>query len=131
MHMDPVQLRLIQHHIQSAGLDLTKQKLDTSTVPENLGELVGRCATQDFYAALRKHTDLAHAKYTGSNKNMGTEFDWRDIKGECPPSATLGTFTGTLVCLIGQTNIRRAADDTFSDAMALSYAYFRSRQETS
>ena len=33
---------------------------------------------------------------------MGTEVDWRDKKGECPPSATLGTFTGCLVSLIGQ-----------------------------
>ncbi len=33
---------------------------------------------------------------------MGTEVDWRDMEGECPPSATLSTFTGTLVSLIGQ-----------------------------
>ena len=45
---------------------------------------------------------LAHAQYTGSNNNMGTEVDWRDMKGECPPSSTLGTFTGALIALIGQ-----------------------------
>ncbi len=45
---------------------------------------------------------LVHAGYTESNNNMGTEVDWRDMKGECPPSTTLGTFTGTLVSLIGQ-----------------------------
>jgi hypothetical protein len=47
---------------------------------------------------------LAHAQagYTGSNNNMGTEVDWRVMKGECPPSATVSTFTGTLVSLIGQ-----------------------------
>ena len=45
---------------------------------------------------------LAHAGYTRSNNNMGTEVDWRDMKAECPPSCTLGTFTGTLVSLIGQ-----------------------------
>ncbi len=33
---------------------------------------------------------------------MGTEVDWRDMKGECLLSATLGTFTGTLVSLIDQ-----------------------------
>jgi hypothetical protein len=33
---------------------------------------------------------------------MGTEVDWRDMKGDCQQSATLGTFTGTLVSLIGQ-----------------------------
>ncbi len=48
---------------------------------------------------------LVHAKYTGSNNNMGTEVDWRDMKGECPPSATLGTFTGTLVSFVGQIGI--------------------------
>ena len=44
----------------------------------------------------------AHAKYAGSNNNMGIEVDWRDMKGECPSSATLGTFTGALVGLITQ-----------------------------
>ena len=33
---------------------------------------------------------------------MGIEVDWRDMKQECPPSATLGTFTGSLVGLIEQ-----------------------------
>jgi hypothetical protein len=55
MHMDPVQLRLIQRRVQSARQELTKQKLDTSTVQESLGELIGWCAAQDFYAALGKH----------------------------------------------------------------------------
>ena len=42
---------------------------------------------------------LAHAGYAGSNK-MGQEVKWRDLKTECPPSVTLGTFTGALVGLI-------------------------------
>ncbi len=58
-HMDPAQLRLIQRRVQTALQGLTKQKLDTSTVPESLGELVGWCETQDFHATLRKHNDLA------------------------------------------------------------------------
>ena len=33
---------------------------------------------------------------------MGTEVDWRDMKGECQPSSTIGTFTGAPVGLIGQ-----------------------------
>ena len=33
---------------------------------------------------------------------MGKEVGWRDMKAECPPSSTLGTFTGTLVSLVGQ-----------------------------
>ena len=50
----------------------------------------------------RYSESLAHAGYAGSNNNMGIEVDWRDIKGECPRSATLGTFTGSLVALIEQ-----------------------------
>jgi hypothetical protein len=57
--MDPAQLRLIQRRVQAARQKLTKQKLDTSTVPESLGEIIGWCATQDFHAALRKHNDPA------------------------------------------------------------------------
>ena len=59
MHMDPAQLRLIQRRVQTARQELTKQKLDTSTVPESLGELVGWCETQDFHATLCKHNDPA------------------------------------------------------------------------
>ncbi len=58
-HMDPAQLRLIQRRVQTARLELTKQKLDTATVPESLGKLTVWCATQDFYAALRQHNDPA------------------------------------------------------------------------
>jgi hypothetical protein len=57
MHMDPAQLRLIQRSVQSARQELTKQKLDTSIVLKSLGELIGWCAAQGFYAALRKHND--------------------------------------------------------------------------
>ena len=57
MHMDPAQLCLIQRRVQSARQELTKQKLDTATVPESSGELIGWCAAQDFYAALRQHND--------------------------------------------------------------------------
>ena len=42
---------------------------------------------------------LVHAGCAGSNNNMGIEVDWRDMKGECLPSATLGAFTGSLVAL--------------------------------
>ncbi len=57
MHMDPAQLRLFQRSVQSARQGLTRQKLDTATVPESLGQLIGWCVAQDFYAALRKHND--------------------------------------------------------------------------
>ncbi len=55
--MNPAQLCLIQRRVQSARQELTKQKLDTSILQESLGELIGWCAAQDFYAALRKHND--------------------------------------------------------------------------
>ena len=35
------------------------QKLAASTFSESLGELIGWCETNDFYAALRKHNDPA------------------------------------------------------------------------
>jgi len=57
LHMDPAQLRLIQRRVRSARQELTKQKLDTSTVPESLGELTAWCAEHDFHAALAKHND--------------------------------------------------------------------------
>ena len=37
---------------------------------------------------------LAHAGYAWSNNNKGTEVDWRDMKGVCPPSTAISTFTG-------------------------------------
>ncbi len=52
LHMDPAQLRLIQRRVWNASQELTKQKLDTSTVPKSLGELIGWCAEHDFHAAL-------------------------------------------------------------------------------
>ncbi len=59
MHMDPAQLRLIQRRVQTAQLELTKKKVDPSTVPESLCELAVWCETQDFNAALRKHNKPA------------------------------------------------------------------------
>ncbi len=44
LHMDPAQLWLIQRRVQSARQELTKQKLDTATIPESLGKLIGWCA---------------------------------------------------------------------------------------
>ena len=57
LHMDPAQLRLIQRRVRSVSQELTKQKLDTATIPESLGELIGWCAENDFHAALAKHND--------------------------------------------------------------------------
>ncbi len=80
------------------------QKLLVKYIREDLGQ--PRAAEwfegqwSDWTGAFGRYS-LAHARYTWSNNNMGTEVDWRDMKGECPPSTTLGTFTGTLVSLIG------------------------------
>ena len=57
LHMDPAQLLLIQRRVRSASQELTKQKLDTATVPESLGKLIRWCADHDFHAALAKHND--------------------------------------------------------------------------
>jgi hypothetical protein len=63
MNMDPAQVRLTQCRVQSASQELTKQKLDTATVPESLGELIRWCAAQNFYAALRQHNDQNDAYF--------------------------------------------------------------------
>ena len=59
--MDPTQLRCIQRRVRTARQQLTMQKLAAVTVPETLGDLIGWCMPQDFYAALpvRKHNDPA------------------------------------------------------------------------
>ena len=41
---------------------------------------------------------LARAKYAGSNNSIGQEVDWRDLKQECPPSATLDTEAANMGC---------------------------------
>ena len=58
-HIDPTQLRCNQRCVRTARQQLTMQKLAASTVPESLGELIGWCVTNEFYAALRKHNDPA------------------------------------------------------------------------
>ncbi len=39
---------------------------------------------------------LCDAGYGGFNNNMGIKVDWRDIKKQCPATASLGTFLGAL-----------------------------------
>jgi uncharacterized protein (DUF2237 family) len=48
---------------------------------------------------------LCDAGYAGSNNNMGIEVDWRDIKKQCPATASLGTFLGALWEFIKQLGI--------------------------
>jgi hypothetical protein len=56
-HMEPSMLRCIQRCVKSARDHLTEQQLDTSFVPESLGELIEWSRQHDFYAALKCHND--------------------------------------------------------------------------
>ena len=55
--MPPSMLRCIQRRFKSARDQLTEQQLDTSAIPESLGELIEWCKDNDFYAALKQHND--------------------------------------------------------------------------
>ena len=52
--MQPSMLR----RVKTARDQLTVQQLDTSVVPESLGELSEWCKEQDFHKALQRHNDL-------------------------------------------------------------------------
>jgi hypothetical protein len=53
---------------------------------------------------------LCDAGYARSNNNMmGIEVDWRDIKKQVPPSASLGSFFGALWEFIKQLAIEQQA----------------------
>ncbi len=80
----------------------TVQQLLVTYIREDLGQQRAANWYEGHWTGPFRRYSLAHSKYTGSNNNMGTDVDWRDIKGECPPASTLGTFTGTLVSLIGR-----------------------------
>jgi hypothetical protein len=80
----------------------TAQKLLVTYIREDLGQPRAANWYEGHWTGTYGRYSLAHAGYAGSNNNMGTEVDWRDMKAECPPSSTLGTFIGTLVSLIGQ-----------------------------
>jgi hypothetical protein len=78
------------------------QQLLVTYIREDLGQQRAANWYEGHWTGPFGRYRLAHVKYTGSNNSMGTEVDWRDMKGECLPSSTLGTFTGTLVGLLGQ-----------------------------
>ena len=80
----------------------TAQQLLVSYLREDLGQPRSATWYEDTWTGENGRYSLAHAGYTGSNNNMGIEVDWRDMKHECAPSVTLGTFTGSLVGLIEQ-----------------------------
>ncbi len=78
------------------------QQLLVKYICENLGQPQAAKWYEEHWTGPFGRYSLAYAGYTWCNNNMSTEVDWRDMKGGRPPSATLGTFTRTLVCLIGQ-----------------------------
>ena len=80
----------------------TAQQLLVSYLRDVLDQPRAATWYEDTWTGENGHYSMAHAGYTGSNNNMGIEVDWRDMKHECPPSATIGTFTGSLVALIDQ-----------------------------
>ena len=80
----------------------TAQQLLVSYLRDVLDQPRAATWYEDTWTGENGHYSMAHAGYTGSNNNMGIEVDWRDMKHECAPSATLGTFTGSLVGLIEQ-----------------------------
>ena len=56
-HMQPSMLRCIQRCVKSARDQLTEQQLDTSAIPESLGDLIEWCKENDFFVALKPHGD--------------------------------------------------------------------------
>ena len=50
-------LRSIRRRVQTARDQLTIQQLDTTIVPESLGDLIDWCKKHDFYNALQHHND--------------------------------------------------------------------------
>ena len=56
-HMKPSMLRCIQRRVKTARDQLTMQQMDTSAVPESLGDLTEWCKERDFYKAVQRHND--------------------------------------------------------------------------
>jgi hypothetical protein len=56
-HMPPSILRCIKGRVKSARDQLTEQQLDTSSIPESLGDIIEWCKEHEFYAALKRHDD--------------------------------------------------------------------------
>ena len=51
---------------------------------------------RDYWTGKRGRLCLAHARYAGSNNNMGVEVSWRDIKKLCSAGCTLAYFLSML-----------------------------------
>jgi hypothetical protein len=64
---------------------------------------------KEYWTGPRGKYCLCDAGYAGSNNSMGTEVDWRNIKKQVPPFASLGTFLGGLCEFIKQLAIEHKA----------------------
>ena len=61
-HMKPSMLRCIQRRVKTARDQLTMQQMDTSAVPESLGDLIEWCKEHDLFKAVQRHND-PHSPY--------------------------------------------------------------------
>ena len=69
---------------------------------------------RDFWTGKRGRLCLAHARYAGSNNNMGVEVSWRDIKKLCSAGCTLAYFLSVLCkyirTVLGEEHRQRLVD---------------------
>ena len=83
---------------------------------------------QEFWTGDRGRMCLAHARYSGSNNNMGVEVSWRLIKEICSYLVGLATFIGALCKFIrtqlGEEHLHRMMKDGHSNH------FIREPQET-
>ncbi len=70
---------------------------------------------------------LAHEGYDGSNKKLGAEVDWRDLKYLVPASATISTFTGSHVKFVSDIGIKHHNFLKPTDSLFLSKAVLTKR----
>ena len=83
---------------------------------------------REFWTGDRGRMCLSHARYAGSNNNMGVEVSWKLIKEICSYLASLATFIGALCKFIrtqlGVEHMHRMALDGHSNH------FIREPQET-
>ena len=70
---------------------------------------------EEFWTGDRGRMCLAHARYAGSNNNMGVEVSWRLIKEICSFLSSLSQFIGALCKFIrtqlGEEHMERMGND--------------------
>ena len=61
-HMPPSMIRSIRRRVKTTRDQLTMQQLDSTAVPESLGDLIEWCTANDILHARERHND-PHASY--------------------------------------------------------------------